>query len=58
MKSLAELEREDVRAAFIQSTAALTWAKAGVIRAEKGFGQNDGPQEEHDLDAWFANAKW
>lgn len=62
MRSLADLEKEDVRKAFVDEAVQMTRAKAGVATAQKGFGENDGltggDSEDSALIAWFDNAKW
>jgi len=62
MLSLADLEKEDVRQAFVDEAVRMTRAKAGVATAQKGFGENDGltggNPDDGALIAWFDNAKW
>ncbi len=62
MKSLAELERVDVREAFINEALEMTCQMVGVSTAEKGFGDNDGVFDasgsSKSVDDWFNNAAW
>lgn len=58
MKSLAELERDDVRAAFIDSAMKLMAEKASFAARERELGKNNGPCQAEELTAWFENARW
>lgn len=58
MKSLAELERADDRAAFVDSAMKLMIEKASSAAREREIGQNDGPCQVEELTAWFESARW
>lgn len=58
MKSLAELERVDARAAFIDSAVQLMDEKSALSERKQEIGKNDGPCQAGEIAAWFENARW
>ena len=63
MKSLAELEDEEVFNLFVASALARTRESAGVSVSQEGFGGNTGVEGREgegvpSVDSWFDNARW